>query len=309
MRSLVTGGAGFIGSHIVEALIREGGEVVVLDNLSTGCERNLEDIAQGFDFHKGDVRNGRDLERAVDGARAVFHLAAQVSVPLSVSDPVLTYEVNAVGTARLLEACVKAGVRRVVLSSSCAVYGDDEALPKSEDMTPQPLSAYAATKVTGEHLMSVYDRLHDLETLSLRYFNVFGPRQDPASEYAAVIPKFIQRMGAGGNPVFFGDGRQTRDFIYVSNVVDANLAAARCAEPGGRVLNIGSGESIDLVRLVEVLNEVLGTNLEPTHEPPRPGDILHSRASTGEARRVLGWEPRVGLAEGLEKTAAWFRRE
>lgn len=308
MRALVTGGAGFIGSHVAQALVEEGWDVSILDDLSTGSEHNLQEIPRGFTFIKADVRDAGAVSRATEGTDAVFHLAAQVSVPLSVERPTLTYEVNAIGTVNLLEACVAAGTRRVVFSSSCAVYGDSEALPKREEMLPEPLSPYAATKVAGEHLMAMYHRLHGLETVSLRYFNVFGPRQDPASEYAAVIPKFVERMAAGERPVIFGDGRQTRDFIYVRNVADANLAASRCAGATGQVLNIGSGESIDLLRLASEINSVLGTSLDPEHSEPRPGDILHSSCALDRAREVLGWEPRIGLAEGLRLTTARSRQ-
>jgi UDP-glucose 4-epimerase len=242
------------------------------------------------------------VERAVEGVDTVFHLAAQVSVPLSIQDPVLTYEVNSVGTARLLEACTRAGVGRIVFSSSCAVYGDSAELPKREDMLPEPLSPYAATKVAGEHLMAMYARLHAIGSVSLRYFNVFGPRQDPASEYAAVIPKFIDRMRAGRRPVIFGDGSQTRDFVFVQDVVDANLAAAGWTKAAGQTLNIGSGGSIDLLGLVAELNSVMGSRLEPEHQDPRPGDILHSSSCIDRARDALGWAPRLSLAEGLART-------
>ncbi len=302
MKALVTGGAGFIGSHVAAGLLARGDGVRILDNLSTGRRQNLEALDGDVEFHEADLRSDGDVERAVEGADVVFHLAAQVSVPLSIEDPVLTYEVNVVGTARLLEACVRAGVGRVVFSSSCAVYGDGAELPKREDMPPEPLSAYAATKVAGEHLMAMYARLHGMKTASLRYFNVFGPRQDPSSEYAAVIPRFIDRMRAGTSPVIFGDGRQTRDFIHVHNVVQANLAAAAWPAAQGQALNIGSGASIDLLGLVSALNGALGSSLEPVHEDARPGDILHSSACIDRARDELGWAPTVSLAEGLAGT-------
>jgi UDP-glucose 4-epimerase len=302
MKALVTGGAGFIGSHVAAGLLARGDGVTILDNLSTGRRENLEALQGDYAFHEGDLRSDEDVERAVRGADVVFHLAAQVSVPLSIEDPVLTYEVNSVATARLLEACVRAGVERIVFSSSCAVYGDGAELPKREDMLPEPLSPYAATKLAGEHMMTMYARLHHLKTVSLRYFNVFGPRQDPSSEYSAVIPVFIDRMRAGRRPVIFGDGRQTRDFVYVQNVVDANLAAAGWAGASGQALNIGSGASIDLLGLVSTLNGVLGSALEPAHEDPRPGDILHSSSTIERARATLGWSPRISLAEGLART-------
>lgn len=302
MKALVTGGAGFIGSHVAAGLLARGDGVRILDNLSTGSERNLEALGGGIEFHHGDLRNASDVERAVEETDTVFHLAAQVSVPLSIQDPLLTYEINSLGTARLLEACTRAGVKRIVFSSSCAVYGDGAELPKREDMLPEPLSPYAATKVAGEHLMTMYARLHGLRSVSLRYFNVFGPRQDPSSEYAAVIPKFIDRMRAGRRPVIFGDGSQTRDFVFVQDVVDANLAAAGWTEASGQTLNIGSGASIDLLGLVSTLNDVMGTSLEPEHQDPRPGDILHSSSSIDGARDALGWAPRLTLADGLART-------
>jgi UDP-glucose 4-epimerase len=302
MKALVTGGAGFIGSHVAAGLLARGDGVRILDNLSTGSERNLEALGEGIEFHHGDLRNGSDVERAVEGTDTVFHLAAQVSVPLSIQDPVDTYEINSVGTARLLEACERAGVKRIVFSSSCAVYGDGAELPKREDMLPEPLSPYAATKVAGEHLMSMHARLHGMRSVSLRYFNVYGPRQDPSSEYAAVIPKFIDRMRAGKRPVIFGDGTQTRDFVFVQDVVDANLAAAGWTGAAGQTLNVGSGSSIDLLGLVSTLNDVMGTSLEPEHRDPRPGDILHSSSSIDRARDALGWTPRLSLADGLART-------
>jgi UDP-glucose 4-epimerase len=308
MRSLVTGGAGFIGSHIARALLDGGSGVRILDDMSTGRMDNLEGIERGVELLRADVRDASAVRRAVEGVDTVFHLAAQVSVPLSVAEPALTYEVNVIGTSHLLEACAAAGARRIVFSSSCAVYGDAPVLPKSEGMLPEPLSPYASSKVAGEHLMTMYARLHGLETVSLRYFNVFGPRQDPASEYAAVIPRFIERMESGKRPIIFGDGRQTRDFIYVGNVVEANLAAARAPGLSGQVLNVGSGTSIDLLGLVAELNAILGTDLEPVLEDPRPGDVRESASSIELARDVLGWSPRVGLSAGLSETAAWFDR-
>ncbi|MBW2262299.1 MAG: SDR family oxidoreductase [Deltaproteobacteria bacterium] len=306
MKALVTGGAGFIGSHVAAGLLARGDDVRILDNLSTGSERNLEALEGGFEFHEADLRDDGGVERAVEGTDVVFHLAAQVSVPLSIQDPILTYEVNSVATARLLEACVRAGARRVVFSSSCAVYGDSAVLPKREDMLPEPLSPYAATKLAGEHMMTMYGRLRGLQTVSLRYFNVFGPRQDPSSEYSAVIPRFIDMMRSGKRPIIFGDGRQTRDFVYVQNVVEANLAAAGWPGAAGQVLNIGSGESIDLLGLVSTLDDVIGTHLEPVHEDARTGDIVHSSSSVEKARDELGWTPGVSLAEGLARTVEAF---
>jgi len=303
---LVTGGAGFIGSHVAQALSEGGAAVRVLDDLSTGREANLAGIGGRIELVRGDVRDRALVERAVRGADAVFHLAAQVSVARSVEKPDLTYDVNVGGTLVVLEAMRAAGARRIVLSSSCAVYGDSEVLPKTEDMQPEPISPYAGTKVAGEHLCAMYCRLHGLEAVSLRYFNVFGPRQDPASEYAAAVPRFLERMTAGERPAVHGDGRQTRDFVYVANVVDANLLAAGAAAAAGQALNIGSGRSISILDLVAEINAALGTALEPVHEGPRPGDVRHASGTIDRAKRQLGWSPRVGLGEGLALTARWL---
>ncbi len=301
MRVLVTGGAGFIGSHVAGALARRGDRVRILDDLSTGSRENLASIP-GHELVLGDVRDRDAVRRAVTGVEVVFHLAAQVSVTRSVEDPALTYDVNTLCTVHLLEACRAEGARRVVFSSSCAVYGDSPVLPKTESLLPEPLTPYASSKLMGEHLVSMYHRIHGLGTVSLRYFNVYGPRQDPSSDYAAVIPKFVARMRGGERPVIFGDGRQTRDFVCVRDVVEANLAAARTADASGQAVNVGSGRSVDLVGLVAILNGALGTSLEPVHEPPRAGDIRDSRASVDLAASVLGWRPTLGLGEGIAWT-------
>ncbi len=307
--ALITGGAGFIGSNLAQALLEQGTEVRILDDLSTGRRENLDALPGLHRLIVGDIRDMETVRRAVEGVQVVFHLAAEVSVPRSVADPVRAYEVNATGTVNLLEACVEEGVGRVVFSSSCAVYGDDPRLPKTEDMLPSPLSPYASTKVTGEHLMTMYGRLHGLSAVSLRYFNVYGQRQDPGSEYAAVIPRFIERMSERLRPVIFGDGNQTRDFVHVLDVVTANLAAARADDLSGRVMNVGSGRATSLLKLVSTLNEVMGTSLSPVHEPPRPGDILHSTCDRSLASSLLGTGPGTDLRDGLAMTVEWFERK
>lgn len=298
----VTGGAGFIGSHLVEALLERGRMVRVLDNFSTGREENLQSAraAAGnrLELVRGDIRDPAAVERAVAGAERVFHLAAMVSVQQSVEDPRLCHDVNVTGTLQVLEAARRGAVRRVVLASTCAVYGDDPRLPKAEDMVPQPQSPYAASKWMNEIYADLYRRLYGVEAVALRFFNVYGPRQDPNSEYAAVIPKFVDRLRHCRHPVIFGDGRQTRDFVYVGDVVAACLAAAEGAGKGG-VYNVGSGRRYSLLELVEVLDLVLGTRTKPEFGPPRPGEVRHSVAAVGKIEQELGWRPAVGLEEGL----------
>lgn len=308
-RALITGGAGFIGSHIARALLERGDSVRILDDLSTGRMENLRDVVDDVELLRADIRNEDALGQAVKDVDTVYHLAAEISVPRSIEAPVRTYEVNALGTLRLLQACVSASVQSVVLSSSCAVYGDAEALPKTEAMLPEPLSPYASSKVTGEHLMTMYARLHGIHAVSLRYFNVFGPRQDPGSEYAAVIPKFIQRMLRGRRPVIFGDGSQTRDFVYVQNVVRANLAAADANGASGGVFNVGSGIPTSIRDLVGKLGRILEADVAPEHGPARKGDILHSHGDISLARSELGFQPEVDLQEGLTRTVEWFRSQ
>ncbi len=304
MIDVVTGGAGFIGSHLVDALLAQGRRVRVLDNMSTGREANLDDARRNggerLELTVGDVRDPAAVKETLAGAERVFHLAALVSVQQSVEHPRFCHEVNVTGTLNVLEEACRAGVRRVVLASTCAVYGDDPELPKREEMPPQPQSPYAASKWMDEIYAGLYRRLYGLETAALRFFNVYGPRQDPASEYAAVIPKFLSRMSAGRRPIVFGDGGQTRDFVYVEDVVAACLRATEGAASGG-VYNVGSGRRYSLLELVEVLNRVLGTRLEPEYGPARVGEVRHSVASVERARRELGFEPRVTLEEGLRR--------
>ncbi len=306
---LVTGGAGFIGSNIAHELVRRGDRVRVLDNFSTGRRSNLAGIADRVDLVEGDLRLLADVEKAVDGVDVVLHQGALGSVPRSVADPVTTHEANSTGTLHVLWAAQRAGVRRVVYASSSSVYGDTPALPKAEDMPPAPLSPYSVSKLAGEHYARVFAGLYGLDAISLRYFNVFGPRQDPTSQYAAVIPKFVRGMLQGKRPVIFGDGTQSRDFTFVENVVAANLLAARApaAALRGAACNVACGERITLLHLVAVLNEVLGTRLEPDFQAPRPGDVLHSHAAIERAEELLGFRPVVRFAEGLRRTVEWMR--
>lgn len=303
---LVTGGAGFIGSHIVEALVRQGATVRVLDDFSTGHRRNLDSVSRDVEILEGSICNPELVQRAMRGVECVFHQAALASVPLSVERPLETHAVCVTGTLNILDAARRMGVRRVIYASSSAVYGDQPTAAKRETDLPQPVSPYGAAKLAGEYYCQAAYRTYRLETVCLRYFNVFGPRQDPASPYAAVIPKFVSAMLQGQRPTIFGDGRQSRDFTYVQNVVEANLLAANCSAAAGYVLNIANGRSYDLLTLVHMLNELLGTNIEPCFEAPRPGDIRDSMADITLARSLLGYEPRVELRDGLAKTIAYY---
>jgi UDP-glucose 4-epimerase len=306
---LVTGGAGFIGSSIARALIARGDSVRVVDNFSTGKRENLTDIADRIELLEGDIRDDKLLSRATSGVEVVFHEAAIASVPQSMAEPLENHAVNATGTMRVLEAARHAGVRRVVYAASSAAYGDEPTLPKVETMPPAPISPYGATKLAGEVAMQVYARAFGLETVCLRYFNVFGPRQDPKSEYAAVIPKFITAALAGKQPRIFGDGKQSRDFCHIDNVVEANFAAARAdaGRASGRVFNVGCGESIDLNRVVALIGDILGKKLEAVHEPERAGDIKHSWGDVGAARAALGFRASVSFTDGLRRTIEWYK--
>lgn len=304
---LVTGGAGFIGSHLVDHLVEQGEAVRVLDDLSTGNTENIRHNLDRIKFREGSVTDLDTVREATDGADYVLHHAAIASVISSVEDPASSHDANLTGTLNVLIAARDAGVRRVVLASSSAVYGDLPGLPKTEEMPTDCLSPYALTKLAGEEYCRMFTRLYGLETVVLRYFNVFGPRQDPNSQYAAVIPKFLTRMLDGTPPTIFGDGLQSRDFTYVSNNVVANILACRMQGIAGRVFNIACGESYSLLDLVSGLNRVLGTSIEPAFEPARPGEVRHSVAGIDRARAELGFAPSIGFVEGLEKLAAWFR--
>jgi nucleoside-diphosphate-sugar epimerase len=307
---LVTGGAGFIGSNIAERLVALGKSVRVLDNFLTGNRENLRSFEKQVEILEGDLRNPADVRRAVAGVRFVLHVAALPSVLRSVQEPQLAHDINVNGTLALLLAAREAGCQRVVFSSSSSVYGDGAELPKHEEMTPTPISPYGVHKLTGEYYCRVFWQLYGLETVSLRYFNVFGPRQDPCSEYAAVIPKFITAVLADRSPTIYGDGGQTRDFSHIDNIVDANLAA--CAAPKealGQTFNIACGGRVSLLELLDTINELTGKAIRPVFAPPRPGDIRHSHADITKARKLLGWEPRVSFRAGIEHTIAWYRQK
>ena len=312
-RYVVTGGAGFIGSHIAERLLREGNEVCILDDLSTGRSENLDTLRAlklpgRLDWLQGDIRSKDDCLRACKGASVVFHQAALASVQRSIESPAETTDVNVVGTVTLFAAAKERGVRRVVSASSSSVYGNSPTLPKHEAMPTLPLSPYAASKLALEQFARVWSESLGLETVSLRYFNVFGPRQDPNSQYSAVIPLFVSALMAGKRPMIFGTGEQSRDFTYIDNVVSANLAAARCPNPGGAAVNVACGDRYSLLTLLEAMGKILGVKPSPEFRPPRVGDVLHSQASIEEAKRVLGFTPSVDFDDGLRKTVEYFRR-
>jgi UDP-glucose 4-epimerase len=309
MRFLVTGGAGFIGSNIVEELLRRGEPVRVLDNFRTGKRENLAAFQERIELVEGDLQDLPTVRRAVEGVDCVLHQAAIPSVPRSVDDPLESNSVNVTGTLNLLVAARDAAVKRVVFASSCALYGDDPTLPKREDMLPWPKSPYAVSKLAGEHYCRAFSEVYGLETVALRYFNVFGPRQDPASDYAAAIPLFITRLLRGQAPTVHGDGLQSRDFIYVANVVHANLLAATAPNVAGRVFNVACGERYTLLDLIGILNDILGTHIAPIHDDPRPGDVRHSQADVTGARQALGYRTMVDFAEGLRRTVEWYRAQ
>jgi UDP-glucose 4-epimerase len=310
-RVLVTGGAGFIGSHLTERLLHDGATVRVLDNFTTGSEENLSFSSRfpgRLEVVRGDIRDLATLERAATGVETIFHQAALRSVPRSVADPLGANENNVTGTVNVFEAARRAGVPRVVYASSSSVYGDNPELPKREDQIPAPISPYAVSKAAGEQYGRVWARLYGVHTVGLRYFNVFGPRQDPASEYAAVIPRFIL-WGLRGEPLeVHGDGRQSRDFTYIDNVVQANLLAARGPDGAGEAFNVGCGERITLLAIVEKLEAILGRPLTRRHTDSRAGDVPHTLADVSKAKRMLGYVPVVGFDEGLARTVQYFTR-
>jgi len=307
MKFLVTGGAGFIGSNIVLELLKQGHSVRVLDNFATGRRRNLEPVRADIELIEGDIRSYHTVAHAVKGVEAILHQAALPSVPRSINDPITTNDVNVGGTLNLLDAARGAGVRRIVMASSSSVYGDTPELPKHEGMTPNPLSPYAVSKLTGEHYMRVFHRLYGLETIALRYFNVFGPNQDPTSQYSAVIPKFITAMKEDRQPVIYGDGTQSRDFTYISNVVNANiLAATKQLDDYGIAMNIACHERISLNELIDELNKLLGKNIKPIYQAPRPGDVKHSFAAIGLIKEKLGFEVGMHFNQGLSFTSEHF---
>jgi len=305
---LVTGGAGFIGSHIAEELVRRGERVRVLDNFITGKHENLVPFRNFIELIEGDIRELETCRRALRGVDFVLHQAALPSVPRSIEEPLLAHDINVNGTLNLLVAGVEAKVRRFVFASSSSVYGDDPVIPKREGSEGMPLSPYAVHKLICEKYCRVFHNIYGLETVCLRYFNIFGPRQDPLSQYAAAIPLFITLLMKGDRPQIFGDGEQSRDFTYVANVVEANLRAVDAPDEAlGEVFNIACGERTTVNTLVREISELMGTSIRPFYTDTRPGDILHSFADIDKARRILGFEPLVGFKQGLRRTAAWYK--
>lgn len=299
---LVTGGAGFIGSHIVEELLARGERVRVLDNLSTGHMENIAHILEGVEFIEGDIRDEKALSRAMEGVDFCLHQAALPSVQRSVEDPELSNEVNVTGTIKVLLSAAQHKVKRLIYSSSSSVYGNNPQLPKREDMPPMPASPYAVSKWAAEAYTLLFSHLYDLETVALRYFNIFGPRQDPHSPYSAVIARFMDRMSREEAPIIFGDGSQTRDFTYVENAVHANLLACHGSrEMVGNAFNIACSKNISLCQLVSHINSLMSGDLQPIFTSPRPGDVKHSLADISKAQRLMGYSPKVDFAEGLKR--------
>lgn len=307
MRYLITGGAGFIGSNLADELLARGHSVRILDNFSTGFRENLTHIADRIELIEGDLRSYHHVRESVDGMDFVLHQGALGSVPRSVADPITSNDANINGTLNVLYAAKDAGVKRVVFASSSSVYGDTPTLPKQEDMTPTPMSPYAVTKLAAETYCRVFARIYGLHTVALRYFNVFGPRQNPDSQYSAVIPKFIKAMLAGKQPVIFGDGTQSRDFTYIANTIEANIRATEVDCPPGVVMNCAVHERTDLNTLVARLNDLMGTSIDPIYADPRPGDVKHSFADIERLKETLKFEPAVKFDEGLRMTLAWYR--
>jgi nucleoside-diphosphate-sugar epimerase len=307
MRYLVTGGAGFIGSNTVDELVRRGHSVVVVDDLSAGKEENLADSRSKITFIKGSITDLETVQRATQQADYVIHLAARTSVPRSVKDPLETNRINIEGTLNVLLAARDNKVRRVVIAASSSAYGETPTLPKKETMQPAPISPYGVTKYVAELYAFVFGRCYGLETVCLRYFNIFGPRQDPDSPYSGVLSRFATAFLDGEQPVVFGDGEQTRDFTYVENAVQANLLASEAPDAAGQTFNVGTGARISLNRTLELLRKISGKHLEAKYDPPREGDIRDSQADISRAKRSLGYEPSVEFEEGLQKTFDWYR--
>ncbi len=306
---LVTGGAGFIGSNIVKRLLELGNEVRVLDNFSTGKRENLFPFRElpNFKVFEGDLRSFHIVRSAVKGCDYILHQGALPSVPRSVADPITSNDVNILGTLNVLEAAKEFGVKRVVYASSSSVYGNNPDLPKQEDMPVFPLSPYAVTKYAGERYCQVFSKIYGIETVALRYFNVFGPNQDPTSQYSAVIPKFIKLMLNDESPIIYGDGTQSRDFTFVANNVEANILACTAPEAAGEAINIACGERFTLLDLVSEINRILGKSVKPIFQPDRTGDVKHSLANIEKAKNLLNFTPQVSFKEGLEMTIEFFR--
>lgn len=307
MRYLVTGGAGFIGSNTVDELVRRGHSVVVLDDLSGGKEDNLAEVRNKITFIKGSISDIEIIRRAIFEADYVIHLAARTSVPFSMKDPIETNRVNIDGTLNVLVAARDAKVNRIVFAASSSAYGETPTLPKVESMEPQPISPYGVTKFVGELYLQTFGRCYGLENVCLRYFNIFGPRQDPTSQYSGVMAKFCTAFLEETEPVIYGDGTQSRDFTYVDNAVQANLLACEAPAASGRVFNVGTGDRINLNQVVDALGRISGKPMKARYDPPRDGDIRDSQADISRARAVLGYEPTVALEEGLQRTFEWYR--
>jgi len=306
---LVTGGAGFIGSHVVEELIHRGDSARILDNLSTGHEENLAAVRPQIDFRIADVRDLESIRPVFTGVDYVIHLAAVASVARSMEDPIETTLVNLNGTLHVLLAARDAGVKRVVMAATAAAYGDDPAPARVESQLPQPLSPYALTKLAGEYYAQIFNRSFGLEAAALRFFNIFGPRQDPSSPYTGVLSIFVAAYLRGITPAIFGDGEQSRDFTYVANVVDATLRACRARGAAGKIINVGTGRGRTLNQTIKVLNSIFGIEVKPRYAPPREGDVRHSTADISLAQALLGYQPLVGFDEGLRRTVEWLRAE
>ena len=304
---LVTGAAGFIGSNIVEELVRRGETVRALDNLATGHMENLTPVRQKIQWHEADIRELESIRPDFEGVDYVIHLAAIPSVPRSVADPLTSNAVNIDGTLNVLLAARDAGVKRLVFAASSAAYGDHPALPRVETQELRPLSPYALTKLAGEYYCRIFTQVYGLETVALRYFNIFGPRQSPDSPYSGVLSLFISAYMQGKTPVIYGDGEQSRDFTYIENTVDATLRACTAPNAPGHVINVGTGERHTLNETIRILNGIFGAQITPRYDAPRAGDVQHSHADISLARRLLGYEPKVRFEEGLRKTVDWFR--
>jgi len=307
MDVLVTGGAGFIGSHLVHRLVERGDRVRVLDDFSTGKRENLAPVSGDIDLVEGDIADAETCGRACEGVAIVFHEAARPSVPSSVADPVASHRANADGTFNMLMAARDAGVKRLIYAASSSAYGESPTLPKVESMPTDPLSPYAVQKLMGEQYCKVFAQCYGLQTLAIRYFNVFGPRQDPASQYAAAIPAFVTAILKGEPPTIYGDGEQTRDFTHIDNVVEANFLAADVAETRGQTVNVACGEHVTVNQIIAKINELTGNSVQPVYVDPRPGDIKHSWADIRLSEQVIGFKPIVSFADGLTRAIEWYK--
>lgn len=306
MRIVVTGAAGFIGSHLVQRLVREGHDVVGFDNFSNGFQDNIDRISGGYEFVRGDLRDISAVAGVLTGADVVFHEGALGSVPLSIDSPATSMDVNTMGTLNVLKAGSERGLKRVIFASSSSVYGDTDVSPKHEDLKPNPLSPYAVSKLSAEQLCGVFTTIYGIETVALRYFNVFGPYQNPVSQYAAVIPKFLSALVKGDQPVIFGDGQQTRGFTYVDDVVDGNVLAMTSKRANGMVMNLAADTTVTVLSMLESIAARMGIDANPIFAPPRSGDIRDSQADITRARQLLGWEPKVTFEEGINRTVDSF---